>query len=533
LPLLAVAADRALAEQALPRAPGGPNGERCRRRPLSIAHGYLLSLSWAELLHRLQVTAQRHFDDMSPTDNPFGREAWAYFLQVCSALSVAHLRGDTGRPCSNGLVLGGRLASLHLGHLCRRGTAAACWAEVMRRLGRHSLLLVRVKATPCLADEVRQVTSLVPGSAVCSLTSVGSRLEDLASSAEVLYVAGRHARELGAALERCCLVGIGLAVLNICRSEVVGRRLLTKGVQHVVCWPSEVHDSEAAAFGTRLVSLLLDKTISEAFDNAVADVGHSERAPKLLIQSLPLQEIRRSTSLWVVLEHRGKARNRSNKPILGRAKVLPHTAVNGWVRVEVGGRAMAWRVGHWRLIGQAEADPGPALVVPRQGDRRSPAGSAMAVVHMAAAASKVLTASSARPSLKRSLALDSLSCLLEQQARPKRQMLKRCKALESLSLLLEQPARSKRQMWIARRTPRPCGFLLEEPLTRRPKLKRSLALASLSFFLLQQHPKRPVLRRSRALDCLGTLLRQLYPPREEEAPPRSVRQHRGADRSRL
>jgi len=215
-------------------------------------------------------------------------------------------------------------------------------------LGRHSLLLVRVKATPCLADEVRQVTSLVPGSAVCSLTSVGSRLEDLASSAEVLYVAGRHARELGAALERCCLVGIGLAVLNICRSEVVGRRLLTKGVQHVVCWPSEVHDSEAAAFGTRLVSLLLDKTISEAFDNAVADVGHSERAPKLLIQSLPLQEIRRSTSLWVVLEHRGKARNRSNKPILGRAKVLPHTAVNGWVRVEVGGRAMAWRVGHWR-----------------------------------------------------------------------------------------------------------------------------------------------------------------------------------------
>ena len=36
-----------------------------------------------------------------------------------------------------------------------------------------------------------------------------------------------------------------LAILNMCRSEKIAKRLITYGVGHVVCWPADVHDDEA------------------------------------------------------------------------------------------------------------------------------------------------------------------------------------------------------------------------------------------------------------------------------------------------
>jgi len=317
--------------------------------------------------------------------------------------------------------------------------------------------------------------------------------------------------------------------------------LLSKGVRHVVCWPSEVHDFEAASFGIRLTTLLLERNIAEAFGRAAEGVGHSERAPKLLVQSVAPQAVRRLASLWVVLERRGKTetktetkirQHRSCTSILGKeAKVLPHTAVNGWVRVEVGGRAVAWRVGHWRLRGPADTEQEVKI---RSVSGLPPAGKQKAVPREASGKPlEVLPPSPpTRPSLKRSLALDSLELLLEKQARPKRQRLDTCKGSKFTGLLLQQQAQPKRL--IASTAPVPLVLLLEKPRARRPKLKRSTAHASFSF-LLRRHPSRtarPTLRRSRALDCLGALLRQLRPASARKRSSSSPRRHLASEGAR-
>jgi len=349
--------DRQAADRALPRASGARRAPKLRA---SICV-YLRRLSWDELIHLLRATARRRLreDQIGCPADSARQAAWEYFAYVCEALLRSQLRGDVG-PSKAGLgVCEDSVTAWRMSRLCRELGLRSEWAEVLRRLSRGATVLLEAAPVPRLDDETRRVAQLVPRCRVLSATAPRGVLEQSVRDCDVLYVAGRHGRSLGArlrALRRGVLGGgTALAVLNVCRSGSLARHLLSQGVRNVVFWPSEVHDRAALEFGVALVSCLFEHSIVDAFAMARADVQPSERPPRLLRRRPQISRVPGgATSGFVLLEQRGRSCSGRPEHAGKRAKVLMHTAVNGWIKVNVEEGTLSWRVGHWRPLAVSE-----------------------------------------------------------------------------------------------------------------------------------------------------------------------------------
>jgi len=346
------AADGALPLVGRPAAPGWA----------SRVHGFLDRLTWTELINTLQETARRRLHRLRDLrdHSPAGlREltSWEYFECVCGVLFESRLRGR-GPPGSCDAE-GNSVMAWRMRRLCTEQGLLSCWEEVLRRLGCGWLLFCTALPMPHLSDELRRVTQMVPHYRVLPGTRADKAvLERSLYGCDVLYVAGGHGRE-PRGLRLCNVRGLPLAILNMCRTELLARHLLHRGVRYVAYWPAEVHDREAVEFGVEFVRSLFRHSIQEAFSRATACVCRAERPPKLLAWQLqvPRPLIPADAGL-VVLERRGHYASGAADFAGKIAQVLSHTALNGWVRVCVGAEVISWRVGHWR--------------VPRGGSRKLP-----------------------------------------------------------------------------------------------------------------------------------------------------------------
>lgn len=402
LPRLGSPEDRRTAERALPL----PEWSAAEGGPLRVPRvdGFLERCTWSELVNTLQDTARRHLQVLRGLgeETPEAlREvrAWEYFESVCDSLFRARLRGsgaaavpETDSSSWPGDIGNNSLVAWRVGSLCAELGLLAHWEEVLRRLGRGSTLFLTALPVPHLSDELQVVTRLVPSYTVMSaVVQTSANLEVPLWGCDVLYVAGEHGRGLPG-LRFAHVPRMPLAVLNICRSEALGRRLLSSGVQHVVCWPAEVHDHEATEFGIALVRRLFEDNIAEAFSKAVAGVCLAERAPRLLVQPSQIPQSLGAGTRGVVLAAKYQSNSGPLKYAGKTAQVLFHTAANGWVRVNVGGSIISWRMGHWHHSG------GPAVQA-----RRAPV---LAQTHVRAPV--VLVQDGRRPRLRRGFAYESL-----------------------------------------------------------------------------------------------------------------------------
>jgi len=362
--------DRHMAGRALPLPEGLAEGG-----PLQVPGLHFLErLTWSELVNILQDTARQRLRDLRDLGDESleGRrelQAWEYFESVCESLFQARLRGSgassmpelgpsswSGGPCSKSL------ASWRVGRLCAENGLLVCWEEVLRRLGRGATLFLTALPVPLLSEELQMVSQLVPCCTVMSaVVHSSASLEVPLLGCDVLYVAGEHGRGLPG-LRFAHIPRMILAVLNMCRSEALARRLLSSGVQHVVCWPADVHDQEATEFGLAFVHCLFEHDIAEAFAKAVSGVCLAERAPRLLVQPCQIPPAMGAGTAGVVLACHGQGASGPVKYAGQTAQVFFHTAANGWVRVSVSGNVISWRMGHWHLSGgQGEGHDDSAL----------------------------------------------------------------------------------------------------------------------------------------------------------------------------
>jgi len=316
----------------------------------------LESLSWDQLIGLLRELAHRRMGTnvgaAGHHRSPCSSAGAEYLAWVFDVLLGSQLRDDA--PCQLAAA-DESLMAWRSSRICADYDLTHLWEEVARRLGGScgSLLYLFSRPVPRLDEELRCIRRLVSS---CHAVSIGhamdwGELECLIRSCDVLYVGGMHDR----ALNRLKQIGGGLrlsmAILNVCCSGKLAKHLVSRGVRHATYWPAFVSDSEAASFGVGLVNSLFEDCIADAFERAKFGVSCLERAPKLISRA----QLHPNTNVVdaddVVLEQRGI----SGKPGYAEkpAKVLPHTAVNGWVRVCVGEDIVSWRAGHWRSKGRA------------------------------------------------------------------------------------------------------------------------------------------------------------------------------------
>jgi len=218
------------------------------------------------------------------------------------------------------------------------------WQEASHRLHRKMLLVATCSPTPLLINEIHQMCEIVPDSMVLPLEELVRRPEELEKAA-VLCISGHYNGErLPFSLPP--VSGISLVILNMCRTKTLAKHIIGCCTPHVIYWPSDIPDGIAVDFCVELMKQLRIMSVSDALETAAAIVPHSERAPKLLSNTMKHLDVSNNDLDFVVLEQRGKSGQRD---FAGRiARVIHHTAVKGWVKVEVGTQCISWRVGHWR-----------------------------------------------------------------------------------------------------------------------------------------------------------------------------------------
>jgi len=351
--------DRAVAERLLP-IPSPSAGSQRSRRQKRVIHSFLSGLSWNELIDALRHIASKRLTDLETSRAAADERdkakldskvaSWRYFEDVCVTLLRSHLR-DMASGSPVGAFDGSCSVTWRMGNLCKQLGVYSLWQDVTRRSGHGRTIVLLSRQVPRLEEELRRLQDCVPQCWVIRSRAISAaKLTQVLSDCEVLYIAGKHDHTLAKVVEQSCVTqSVSLAILNTCRSERLARRLLVKGVQHVICWPADVHDEDAARFGATLVSCLLESSIDDSFARASLGVRSSERQPLLLKQSATTQTTR------VILERRGHSGSQSHHGM--PATVLLHTASNGWVHVRVGSDRISWRLGHWReQCSTADAD---------------------------------------------------------------------------------------------------------------------------------------------------------------------------------
>lgn len=313
---------------------------------------FLADLSWEQLVTILISLARRRMG------NP-PRDAGAeYFAWICEILKKSQLRHDA--VCGLALCDADSVASWRMRQICSENGLAPWWDAVQARLGCGELVFLTGRPVPLLCDELTEVSQLVATCHVASASAPKSELDQLLQNCDVLYIGGKHDKSLERLKQVDCL-GVTLIVLNVCSSEKLARQLITKGVRQVSYWPTVVHDPEAVKFGVSFVRNLFDHRIEEAFHKAKQAVCMSERAPRLLSSG---QKVREELQVIDVILGRQRslltsARGGKTGHVGKRARVLPHTVMNGWVKVQIGETVVPWRVGHWceapPLVGQAKS----------------------------------------------------------------------------------------------------------------------------------------------------------------------------------
>jgi len=209
---------------------------------------------------------------------------------------------------------------------------------------------------PLLCDELKKVGQLVSRCHFASANARKSELNRLLQNCDVLYVGGKHDQSL-TRLKQLDVLDVTLAILNVCCSEKLARHLISKGVRAVTYWPTFVHDAEAVNFGIAFVRHLFGNRIEEAFHKAKQSVAVSERAPRLLSSRQQVPEQLRAVDVILELHHPAQVPLKSDSKqrrcklahVGKRARILPHTVMNGWVKVQMGDEVTSWRVGHWHL----------------------------------------------------------------------------------------------------------------------------------------------------------------------------------------
>mmetsp|Transcript_27317 Transcript_27317/g.50231 ORF Transcript_27317/g.50231 Transcript_27317/m.50231 type:complete len:675 (+) Transcript_27317:88-2112(+) len=333
---------------------GDASSSSSGRRGLRSIRGFLEHLSWEQLITLLRQQARRR---MGNPPNDAGAE---YFEWVCNILLASQLRDAA--LCEPALGDTESVMAWRMSHICEAHGLASWWMRVAQRLCCGELVFLTSRAVPLLDDEVRAITRLVARSHVISISAEPAAVDRFLRSCDVIYIGGAHDRELSRL--RLDDLHATLAILNVCSSEKLAKSMLLQGVRHAVYWPTFVHDSEAVAFGIALVRHLFKHRIVEAFAKAKHVVHASERAPRLISGRQEVPEIFQVSE--VILQHRipsGAQRFReSGKPGYAgkRARILPHTVMNGWVKVRVGDDILSWRVGHWQEVVASPERPKPA-----------------------------------------------------------------------------------------------------------------------------------------------------------------------------
>lgn len=326
----------------------------------------LQELTWQQLIALLRSLARRR---MGTAHTDAGSE---YFEWVCNILLTSQLRDAA--LCGPVLGDSDSVMAWRMCRICAKHGLMPWWDTVQSRLGGGELVFLTCQPVPLLCDELTKVGQLVGNCQVASAHAHMSELKQLLQNCDVLYVGGKHDKSLSH-LNQLEAANVTLAILNVCCSEKLAKHLIGKGVRHVAYWPTSVHDPEAVNFGLTFLHNLFEHRIVEAFHKARQVVSESERAPRLLSNE---QVRERLCSMDVILEQHkashspttcaSKCRQGRSAYVGRHARVLSHTVMNGWVKVQIGDVITSWRVGHWREVA-ASAPAGkvmPAGSVPLQ-----------------------------------------------------------------------------------------------------------------------------------------------------------------------
>jgi len=317
---------------------------------LRRVHSYLQNLSWEELVSQIRELAHRHMG-LDRTINPSAE----YLAHVCDVLLRSQLRDDN----QSGYTADDSIIAWRMFRACEVLGLEIFWKEVTNRLANGSMACLFARTMPRLFEEIEQIRNLVPRCDVACLTGGPHDVENLVRGCDVLYVCGMQDATLWL-LKSFCQWRASLAVLNVCRAGKLAKHLASCGVRHVVYWPALVHDSEAARFGVAFVDFLFVHSVVDAFARSKAGISNSERVPKLINGTRKTPEDCLAGTPYVVLEQRSAIMESGKLAFTERcAKVLEHTARNGWVKVSIDGQVVSWRKGHWR---QAKKNEVPAAV---------------------------------------------------------------------------------------------------------------------------------------------------------------------------
>lgn len=228
---------------------------------------YLRSLSWQELIYIVRWRARLHAagDDC---------DVAAYLDWICVTLQQAHLRTQVHEHAQKSVL------PWRMHYCCTHLGIVDEWHEVDRRLDKNELVIATCSKSMLLREEMRRLFSLVVACRVVPFNALIEGKQSLESAA-VLYVTGHHSEEC-VSLNKLDASGVWLILLNMCFTQTLARKLLSRGAINVVYWPSVVPDGVAIDFGVSMVGKLSTCSIQDAFFFARSLIAGCEQHPILL-----------------------------------------------------------------------------------------------------------------------------------------------------------------------------------------------------------------------------------------------------------